>query len=573
MYVDDVFGPLYIIYSLYILIQLTLAIIITIKKIVKFKGIDKKKTTIALIGLSLFGISAAVVNAILPAFDIYIFYKKTILLSLFFLLPTFYSFQRYRFFNISYISLNVLRNIILISLFVLSITVSNSVFTLLLPNISDVIILIVSSILALVIWLYIQKTFPKLIIGGFLKLKKIIDKLQSSLYLCDKYEDLRNKIEKHFILDFNITSAKIYAVRKEEIKNHLPIYKRDEFTKELGNIKNDALVLEEIKYKKISSKTKDLLIKKLRELDAILCIPLFIDRKLIGFFTLGNKEKNKLYSKEEVTEILKLKPYLEICLMNFLLKLNLQEENDLMKEIIEKKTERLREQFQEIKSILKQQSDFIAVTAHEFRTPLSIALFQLEDTLYSHKHDPGVVKDMEVMGQSLNNLKDLTQKLFDVQQYDLDKVKLRKEKTSLKKFLNKIYEDFKLFMKEKKIHFRLEDHTKKDLEIDIDKAQLRQVIINLLTNAIKFVDKKTPKIELGIEETNNKIRIYITDNGKGIQDNDKKRVFEKFKTTDQTKATGIGLGLYICKKVVNLHEGKIWVENSKSGGAKFIIEL
>jgi signal transduction histidine kinase len=65
----------------------------------------------------------------------------------------------------------------------------------------------------------------------------------------------------------------------------------------------------------------------------------------------------------------------------------------------------------------------------------------------------------------------------------------------------------------------------------------------------------------------------VIDNGVGIPDSQKKSVFEKFKSGIITRNSGIGLGLYICKKILELHQGKIWVENTPGGGSSFFVEL
>jgi len=572
-YQDDVFGPLYFIYLLFLLIQLIIALTIGINKLFTLQGIDRKKVLIVLAGIGTFGLLAVLINVVLPAFEIYVFYRKTILFSLFFLIPAFYSIQKHRFFNVSYISLEFVRNFILVSLFILSgiLVYQGTLFVF--PNIHEVLILIISTGSALLVWLIFQKIFPQLIIGDFAKFKKNINTLQNSIYSCETFNDLHETLEKHFVIDQNISSVKIFAIRKEQVETNFPIYVKDEFTNNLRKYKKDVLLTAEIKYKKLKKQTKKLLLSRMKNLEAALCMPLFAENNLIGFLILGPKEKNHLYTSEEINEIMKLQYPLQVCLTNFLLKLNLQEENNLMKEIIEKKTETLREQFQEIKALLEQQSDFIAVTAHELRTPLSIAMFQLEDTLSTHKHAPQVIKDMEVMGDSLNNLKNLTQKMFDVQQYDLDKIKLNKKKIEIVEYLNHIYNDFNLLMKEQKIEFQFKNNLKKEIKIEFDEHQIRQILSNLINNAIKFTNKDTPEITLEVSENDNSVQISVIDNGNGIPDKDKERIFEKFQTTNVTMGTGIGLGLYICKKIIELHKGEIWAEDNENKGTRFTFEL
>jgi signal transduction histidine kinase len=315
------------------------------------------------------------------------------------------------------------------------------------------------------------------------------------------------------------------------------------------------------------------LLSSMNKLEADLCMPLFSEDNLIGFLALKKKESDLPYSNEEIKEFLKMKRDLEISLMNILIKMNLEEENNLMKVIIDKKTRDLREKMRQIKELLKQQSDFIAVTAHEFRTPLSIALFQLEEmsrTTSGETSPTKLRKDLQVIDESLDNLKVLTQKLFAVQQYDLNKVKLNREKTDIKKFMKELYKDFLGLMKEKKLDFILEDNLKSSVFMNIDKSQIRQVMHNILTNAYKFCSEKG-RVKLALDKHGQYISICISDDGKGIPDNLKKSIFNKFRTN--STGAGIGLGLYICKKIIELHKSKIWVDDSEWGGAKICIQL
>jgi signal transduction histidine kinase len=573
IYVNDILGPVYPFYVLYIIFSILAAGYFAIKKIISISGIKRKKLTIAAIGCGVYGVSTLIINVILPTFHVYIFEKKAVVFSLFFTLATFYSFFRHRFFNISYAALNFLRGMILFIGFVLIMLSTNYALDIFVQNINYVVKIIISSGLGIIAFVIMERYIPLFSPMSFLKLQEAIKRLKISLLNSDSFKDLQEKLENEFEIGLNISNVKIFIVRKENAHIGVPVYIKDNFTKILSIIDNDALLSDEIAYMDFDAAKEKFLSGKMKHLGANFIMPLFSEKNLTGFLVLGPRDQNSLYSKEEIAEILLLKPQIETAVMNLLVKLHLQEENNLMKRIINGKTENLRKQFQEIKQLLRQQSDFLAITAHEFRTPLSIALFQLEDTLYNHRHSPDVVKDMEIMEKSLKNLKDLTQKLFDVQQYDLKKVTLNKEETNIKEFIAQTYNDFLNTMKEKKIAFSLSDKIKMPLYLKIDTSQMRQVMHNLLHNAIKFTDKKRPSIKIELKADKKNVFISVIDNGKGIQDDDKMRIFEKFQTVKASMGMGMGLGLYICKKIIELHKGKILAEDAHPHGAQISIEL
>jgi two-component system nitrogen regulation sensor histidine kinase NtrY len=107
--------------------------------------------------------------------------------------------------------------------------------------------------------------------------------------------------------------------------------------------------------------------------------------------------------------------------------------------------------------------------------------------------------------------------------------------------------------------------------VPVDREQLKRVLVNLLDNALASI-KHRGQIWLGssLEGSGNRVRIEVADNGKGIADRDKERIFEPYFST---KLSGTGLGLAIAKAVILEHQGRIWVEDNKPRGSRFIIEL
>jgi two-component system OmpR family sensor kinase len=101
---------------------------------------------------------------------------------------------------------------------------------------------------------------------------------------------------------------------------------------------------------------------------------------------------------------------------------------------------------------------------------------------------------------------------------------------------------------------------------------MRQVMHNLLTNAQKFT-QENGNITIQVEAKKGLISLSVIDNGPGISKNDKQRIFEKFQTTKSHMGMGIGLGLYLCKSIVDLHKGYIEIHDTPGGGATFLIKF
>lgn len=572
--IQEDYGPLAGLFAIFSFGLIFLALGIGIKKMFILHGLERKKIKIVVIGLSAFVIVTVTTNFVIPLlYGKNYLVKESVLFSLLFTIPVFYSLQKHRFFDASNVALTILRKVVLLILFV---SVALSVYgliTLITSEVDPIISVVISSITALLVFKRIEKVFPQFYTSSFRALTDGLAELRAKLVYGEDYEEFIKLLEEFFVIKMNIKNVRIFAIRSSDEKLAVPVYIKDELTEELEHRRNDLLVYDEIKFKRMDEDTKEKIRRKMNKIDSCLAIPLFSENNLIGIFSVGFKSKNEGFSREEILEILRIKHILEIGFMNILLKKNLQEENDFMKKVIEEKTKKLKEQFKQIKELLNQKSDFIAVTAHEFRTPLSIALFQLQDMMDTYEKNPGVTKDLEEVEKAIEDLKTLTQKLFDVQKYDLNKINLTLEPVGIKKYIKEIYKGFKTTADEKGIELSLKDLMKKEVEMQLDQSQMRQVFHNLLNNAFKFIPTKGGKIIIELSDDPKNIYIKIIDNGKGVSNEEKDKIFEKFRSKKNSAAAGIGLGLYLSFKITELHKGGIHVEDASGGGASFIINL
>ena len=575
IYTSDTFGPLYLPYLLVLLSSLLVSSIFATRKAIKLKGLEKRKIQYALVGCWIFVLTTILTNIVLPIFHIYNIASINLirispLYALFFIIPTFYSIYRYRFFNFSYVSLFFLRRLVLDSIFLFVGYMLYQVLSSLFHETNGMLLCGISFLFSYMFINAFSRHIPEFVNEGLRSVRKTVRELNAVIFSCDTLKKLQNSIEGAFLLNLNYVNAQLYVIRENEDNLDVHVYPWNRFARALASYRKDVLITDEIEFLKLNKAIKSTLKSNMKKLNADICLPLFSEKKLIGFFLLKRKGSYNTYSREEIDEILSIKRGLEISLMNILLKLNLEEENNLMKIIIDDKTKALQKKIQEINELVQQQSDFIAVTAHELRTPLSIATFQLSDLQSSKKLSRDVKEDLKVVDTSLINLKRLTDKLFAVQQYDLNKVELNLEKVDLHSFLQSLCKDFSSIMKHHNLDCSHTSGVKPNTYVRIDQSQFRQVLHNLLNNAAKFTPKGGNIVVEGKTEKS-LVTIKISDSGEGIPDDLKKAIFEKFRT--KKAGAGIGLGLYLCKKIVELHKGKIWVEDNDMGGASFCLSL
>ena len=226
----------------------------------------------------------------------------------------------------------------------------------------------------------------------------------------------------------------------------------------------------------------------------------------------------------------------------------------------------------------KIQKEFINVAAHELRTPIQ-PILGISDILYSRTENKEERKLIEFIIRNANRLKRLASDILDVARIESGTLQIKKERFNLSELITSLILQYKNSISEieknKKVNlFYIEEE--QNLFIEGDKGLLSQVLENLLSNAIKFtkrVDENTNIVITTKRETNNDntIVVSIKDNGTGIDKEILPRLFTKFATKSET---GTGLGLFISKKIIESHNGKIWAENNTDDrGATFKFTL
>jgi signal transduction histidine kinase len=232
---------------------------------------------------------------------------------------------------------------------------------------------------------------------------------------------------------------------------------------------------------------------------------------------------------------------------------------------------------EELKRADKMQKEFINVASHELRTPTQ-AILSYSELL--QKHPERKEEMIQALSRNATRLQRLTDDILDVARIESETLMLKIEPLDLDDLISNIIEDYRNQVEKNKDNVGLNYEPKTNdskITVEADRARLIQVISNLLDNAIKFT-KSGGSIYVAAErkhtENGNKkqeIIIRIKDGGKGIDSEIMPRLFTKFATKSET---GTGLGLYICKSIIEVHGGRIWAENNTDGnGATFSFTL
>jgi signal transduction histidine kinase len=219
-------------------------------------------------------------------------------------------------------------------------------------------------------------------------------------------------------------------------------------------------------------------------------------------------------------------------------------------------------------------ADFMAMIVHDLRSPLSNVINILEMTkegLFGSLH-PDQATWLAKAENTTRNSVDLISDFLDVSRLESGRIELRKEAVDLRHLIKASLENYSLAAQEKTI--LLKDEIDQSLpRVEADARRLEQVLSNLLSNALKFTPRGG-QIVVGAGCKNQHIEIRVKDTGVGIPPDEIGRIFEKYKQTSSgatSEQKGTGLGLVICKMIVEAHGGAIWAESDR--GATFTFTL
>jgi PAS domain S-box-containing protein len=222
----------------------------------------------------------------------------------------------------------------------------------------------------------------------------------------------------------------------------------------------------------------------------------------------------------------------------------------------------------------KHRENFIWMTSHELRTPITVILGYTEflQKYFEELDRDRIGRILKVMRNNIDRLERLTTDVTMVSKIERGFLEIDKKESNLKHFLKEAVETYEHLLGEQ---FIFNAPIEESITIELDKDRIQQVLDNILNNAIKNTHAKHRKISMNVEACSNEIQIVITDNGSGIHPENLEKIFNQFFSIEtEYSATGTGIGLFISREIINAHDGAISAHSDGIGhGAKFIISL
>jgi signal transduction histidine kinase/CheY-like chemotaxis protein len=294
---------------------------------------------------------------------------------------------------------------------------------------------------------------------------------------------------------------------------------------------------------------------------------------VIGTISLENFSETHAFNGDDLT-----------LLASFASQAALAIENAKFYEILEKeveeRTKKLREMNARIIESDRLKSEFLANMSHELRTPLNaiigfsgLLIDEMSGNLDEEQRD--CLRDIRLSGK---HLLQLINDILDLSKIEAGKMELYPEPFLFSDIMFAVHRTVIPLLEQK--HQVLDVNIPRDCPMLLaDPHKIKQVLINLIGNAIKFSPENTRiKVEASLQKSHSQklFQIAVIDEGRGIAEEDQKIIFDEFRQVDSSSTReepGTGLGLALCRKLVEMHGGKIWVESNLGHGSKFVFYI
>ena len=287
---------------------------------------------------------------------------------------------------------------------------------------------------------------------------------------------------------------------------------------------------------------------------SILGVPLKVKDEIIGVLELLNKVGDQGFSQDDIQIASTLAAQAAIAIENARLLDELQRAYDDLAELDQLK------------------SDFVSVASHELRTPLAVILGYASFLRDEVSGEAG--EQLEIVLQSAMRLRSIIDDMVNLRHVDTGESQLEREVFSMTELISEVSNEFVQLAKAKELVLRI-DLPDDPLKIDADRQKIYLVLANLLSNAIKFTPDRG-RVQVSAERKGDELWIAVMDTGVGISERDHNRIFDRFFQVEPSltrRYEGMGLGLSIAKDMVELHNGRVWVESVAGKGSRFTLVL
>lgn len=339
--------------------------------------------------------------------------------------------------------------------------------------------------------------------------------------------------------------------------------------------KNIPIIVDDLRHKESERYKND--IEYWQAIGIELLVPLIVKDRNIGIIVLSAKESEELYNNEDLYVLKVIGAQVAISLENALLYQETLNFNANLKKEVAKQTKELMEANEKLTKLDQAKSEFISIASHQLRTPLSIIKGYIAMILDGNfgALTPGEKSSLEKVYKSNERLIDLVEGLLNISRIESGRLQFTFEKKQLDELVTSVCDELAMRVNREKLRFEFVKPTAKLPAVNMDESKMRQVIMNLIDNSIKYTEKGN--VTVSLKKQKGSILFCVSDSGVGIRPEDMSNLFRKFsRGTDSSliNAEGTGLGLFVAKKMIEAHGGRIWAESKgRHMGSQFYFEV
>jgi len=276
--------------------------------------------------------------------------------------------------------------------------------------------------------------------------------------------------------------------------------------------------------------------------------------EVVGVLEALNKKDHAHYTEEDLTILETLGALAAQAMQNFSLQ------------------KKARDTGVELAELERLKTDFIAITSHELRTPLGLILGHA--TFLREMAGTEYAEQLDMIIRNATKLKEIVENLSDVDNVQKGAARVRNQKVSLAKIVEDVILTFQDEAKARNITLQSQPGDS-PFYLDADEVKLGIALSNLVKNAVQFTEPGG-NVTVKVEEEDGYIKVSVIDDGIGITSKDLPRVFERFFQAESHLTRhygGMGLGLAVARAMIEIHDGRIWVESEEGKGSTFIFLL
>ncbi|MEA1936587.1 MAG: ATP-binding protein [Patescibacteria group bacterium] len=368
----------------------------------------------------------------------------------------------------------------------------------------------------------------------------------------------------------NKKTVSTYAITESAIVKKAKKLLGKSFEKHSESIKTNNLTIKTIKTKKMQtgSKLEDFIaptvsvnickmIQKLIKAKSFISLPIFSSGRVIGVLIFIGVKPEKEITQRDREILFGFSSHVGASIENA----ELYKKTDSQMSELEKLNNSLKKANQKLKELLEVKNEFLHITSHQLRTPLTTIRGMISmwregsfDNL-SKKKKKEMLKDIYISAERLNNI---TNDMLDSLELEGGVFKFQFKQVSLEKAIEDSISVLKFNYDKKGLYLNFNTKGKNIPVIEAEPGYTRQIFMNLIDNACKYTDKGGVKID--IKKSGKNVEITVKDTGIGLSKKDQKTIFQKFTRSEEAmikNVAGSGLGLFIVKKIVKAHHGKI----------------